>query len=90
MYETPTIISEFNDYGGVLIVLITIITSFAAAGRYLIMRPLMNEIEKRTTQIQENANGGQSLKDLHNRVNRIEHQLDIVIEHLITDKEEEK
>ena len=90
MYQTPILISELNDYGGVLIVLATIITSFAAAARYLIMRPLMEEIEKRTSEIQTNANGGQSLKDLHNRVDRIEHQLDIVIEHLISDKEENK
>jgi hypothetical protein len=88
MYQTPTLISELNDYGGVLIVLVTIISSFAAAGRYLIMRPLMSEIEKRTTQIQPNANGGQSLKDLHGRVDRIERQLDLVIEHLIKDEDD--
>jgi hypothetical protein len=88
MYQTPTLISELNDYGGVLIVIVTIISSFAAAGRYLIMRPLMSEIEKRTTQIQPNANGGQSLKDLHGRVDRIERQLDLVIEHLIKDEDD--
>jgi hypothetical protein len=90
MYTTPTIITELNDYGGVVIVIITIVSSIAAAGRYLIMRPLMAEIEKRTTQIQPNANGGQSLKDLHGRVDRIERQLDVIVEHLIHEKEEDE
>ena len=90
MSTTPTIISEINDYGGVLIVIVTVVSSVAAAGRYLIMRPLVMEIERRTIQIQPNANGGQSLRDLHGRVDRIERQLDIVIEHLITDKDEDE
>lgn len=83
MSTTPTIISEINDYGGVFIVIITIISSVTAAGRYLILRPLRDEIERRTREIQPNANGGQSLKDLHNRVERIEDQLDVIIEHLL-------
>ena len=84
-YITPPVISQLNDLGGLFIIIVTVISSFAAAGRYLIMRPLLREIEKRTREIQPNANGGQSLNDLHGRVGRIESQLDVITEHILKD-----
>ena len=94
-YVTPDFITEIEDFGKVLAVAAALVSAITAAVRQWVFKPLRSEIKEATRQVATNANGGQSLNDLHKRVDEIEgrqkdmdQKLDLVIEILDPNKKD--
>lgn len=86
VYNTPDYVLVFEDVAKVLAAVIAAATVLAALGRFLIVRPLLSYIDSKTAQIQPNANGGQSLADLHKRVDDIQETLGLVVQYILTNE----
>jgi len=71
-YVTPDLLQAAQDYGDLLLIAITVVGAIAATGKFLVFNPLRREIAEATSQVKKDANGGQSLNDLHNRVEGLE------------------
>lgn len=79
-YVTPDLVDQVKDAGAVLLVLGTVGGIFAWFGRQFIFEPLRREIAEATKQVRTDANGGQSLNDLHRRINEMDGKVEVVVE----------
>lgn len=84
MYESPEFVLIVRDFAIVLGFLVAFIGAVIAVGKFLIVKPLQHYIDERTPK-----NGGQSLKELHekfdhldNRIARIEREITRIDEEL--------
>jgi uncharacterized protein YneF (UPF0154 family) len=66
LYETPDFVLVFRDAAIVLGFMVAFIGAVVAVGKFLIVKPLQQYINERTP-----VNGGQSLKELHQKVDQI-------------------
>lgn len=66
MYDTPDWIQMIQDIGIVLAVITAFITAVMAVGRFLIVKPLERYIDARMP-----ANGGKSLRELHEKTDEL-------------------
>ncbi len=66
LYETPDFVLVLRDAAIVLAFMVAFIGAVVAVGKFLIVKPLQQYINERTP-----ANGGQSLKELHEKVDQI-------------------
>jgi hypothetical protein len=83
-YMTPDWIAAVRDVGIVLGVISAFVAAVIAVGKFLIVRPLQEYIDDRTPK-----NGGQSLRELHDkfdeislRISRIEKEITRIDEEL--------
>jgi len=65
-YMTPDWIAAVRDIGIVLGVVTAFVAAVVAVGKFLIVKPLQQYIDERTPK-----NGGQSLKELHEKFDEI-------------------
>ena len=65
-YMTPDWIAAVRDVGIVLGVISAFVAAVIAVGKFLIVRPLQEYINERTPK-----NGGQSLKELHQKFDQL-------------------
>lgn len=66
LYETPDFVLVLRDAAIVLAFMVAFIGAVVAVGKFLIVKPLQQYINERTP-----ANGGQSLRELHEKVDQI-------------------
>ena len=67
MYESPTWVEVIQDAAIVLAFFTALVGSVIAAGRFFILKPLQHYIDERTPK-----NGGQSLKELHQKFDQLD------------------
>lgn len=67
MYESPEFVLVVRDAAIVLGFLVAFIGAVVAVGKFLIVKPLQHYIDERTPK-----NGGQSLKELHQKFDQLD------------------
>lgn len=83
VYETPDFVLVVRDAAIVLAFMVAFIGAIVAVGKFLIVKPLQQYINDRTP-----ANGGQSLRELHEKVDKIIDRISS-IEHKVREIDEE-
>ena len=82
-YMTPDWIAAVRDVGIVLGVISAFVAAVIAVGKFLIVRPLQEYINERTPK-----NGGQSLKELHQKFDQLNSRIARIEQEIVRIDEE--